>query len=102
MKWFLPAASLTIIAAVLLARQRMATDAVDSVSDDAPDQLPDVLDEIKVTLTPSTYTAAAVPPDLAAQNEAAFLDMIAYAAMERGKALPVVTDFGEVTLVPWG
>ena len=31
-----------------------------------------------------------------------FVDMIAYAAMERGKALPVVTDFGEVTLVPWG
>lgn len=36
------------------------------------------LEDLQVTLDPTTYTPAAVAPDTAADNEAAFLDMIAF------------------------
>lgn len=77
MKWLIPTA-LTITAAVLLARRGMAAPAADTVQDDQPDQLPGTLEEIAVTINPSTYTPAAVSPDQAAANERAFLDMISY------------------------
>ena len=44
-----------------------------------PDQTTSFFEDAIVTLTPSTYAPANVPPDVAAANVRAFLDMIAYA-----------------------
>ena len=46
--------------------------------DDQPDQLPTLLEEVAVTVNPTTYIPAAVAPGLADANERAFLDMIAF------------------------
>lgn len=46
--------------------------------DDQPDQLPTLLEEVAVTVNPTTYIPAAVSPGLADANERAFLDMIAF------------------------
>lgn len=48
-------------------------------TDDTTDQLATPFEEIFVNLNPTTYIPAAVPADVAAQNERAFLDMLAYA-----------------------
>lgn len=48
-------------------------------TDDTTDQLATPFEEIFVNLNPATYIPAAVPADVAAQNERAFLDMLAYA-----------------------
>lgn len=48
-------------------------------ADDNTDQLATPFEEIFVNLNPTTYIPAAVPADVAAQNERAFLDMLAYA-----------------------
>lgn len=48
------------------------------LSDDA-DQLTNYFQDFEISMNPSTYTPAAVPLDMAARNEAAFLDMLAYA-----------------------
>lgn len=60
-----------------------ATDAPDLTSDAIPDESHDqttnTIEDIQVTLDPTTYTPAAVTVDVAANNEKAFLDMIAYA-----------------------
>ncbi len=46
--------------------------------DDMPDQTTSTLEDIAVSLTPSTYNAANVSYDQASANTAAFLDMLAY------------------------
>lgn len=46
-------------------------------TDDTTDQLATPFEEIFVNLNPATYLPAAVPADVAAQNERAFLDMLA-------------------------
>lgn len=43
-----------------------------------PDQTTSVVDDLIVTMTPSTYAPAGVPEDQAARNVSAFLDTIAY------------------------
>ena len=90
MKWFIPAAALTIAASVYLARKNAAawglTGAISADPADAaePDQLPTVFESIAVDLTPSTYQAANVTDTQAIQNQVAFLDMIAYAEGTNG------------------
>lgn len=46
---------------------------------DEADQLTNYFEDFEISMNPSTYIPAAVPLDLAARNEAAFLDMLAYA-----------------------
>lgn len=87
MKWFLPAAALTIAASVYLARKNAAAwglSSSDPVDTGEPDQLPTVFESIAVDLTPSTYQAANVTESQAQQNQRAFLDMIAYAEGTNG------------------
>lgn len=52
---------------------------------DDTDQTTTLLEDITVTLDPSTYTPAVVPVDTAASNERAFLDMLAYAEGTAGE-----------------
>lgn len=84
------AAALVIAAAVFLGVRRAqaatvqqpdATDYTDYsyATDETTDQLATPFEEIFVNLDPRTYIPAAVPADVAAQNEKAFLDMLAYA-----------------------
>ena len=78
-------ALLVIAAAVFLARRGFAPDGLAfaanpaPIDDDQVNQLPTFLEEVSVTVDPTTYIPAAVSPDLADANERAFLDMIAYA-----------------------
>jgi lysozyme len=44
-----------------------------------PDQTTSFFEDVIVSLTPSTYAPSFTPPDVAATNVRAFLDMIAYA-----------------------
>lgn len=81
------AAALVITAAVFLGVRRAnaaavqpdTTDYTDYAPTEDTDQLATTIEDIFVNLNPSTYTPAAVPPDVAAQNERAFLDMLAFA-----------------------
>ncbi|WP_341904010.1 glycoside hydrolase family 104 protein [Polaromonas sp. YR568] len=86
------AAATVITAAVFIGVRRAQGGAVlpdftdytsDTFTDYAPDESTDQLatpfEEIFVNLNPTTYIPAAVPADVAAQNEKAFLDMLAYA-----------------------
>ena len=78
-------ALLVIAAAVFLARRGFPPDGLAfaanpaPIDDDQVNQLPTFLEEVSVTVDPTTYIPAAVSPDLADANERAFLDMIAYA-----------------------
>lgn len=78
MKLILPAL-ITVAVAVVLARQKLAPDfsQVGEMQVE-PDQQPDTLETIAVALNPMNYLPAGVPDDVAARNERAFLDMIAY------------------------
>jgi muramidase (phage lysozyme) len=70
-----------IAAALLLAFNQPASAQSQDPSDppdDNTDQLTSSIEDIQVTMTPSTYTPAAVPVDIGAQNEKAFLDMLAF------------------------
>jgi lysozyme len=78
-KWLLIAAA---VAALIIKRQIAPPGEPDN-EDDA-DQTNTLLDNITVNLSPSTYAAADVPPEVAAANERAFLDMIAYAEGTNG------------------
>ena len=84
------AAALVIAAAVFLGVRRANASAVlpdqtdysdttDYTPDEETDQLATTFEEIFVNLNPTTYIPAAVPADVAAQNEKAFLDMLAFA-----------------------
>lgn len=46
--------------------------------DETTDQLTTAMEDIQVTFNPTTYAPAAVPVDVASNNEKAFLDMIAF------------------------
>jgi len=50
-----------------------------------PDQTTNIFEDVIVSLTPSTYTPANVPQDMAATNARAFLDMIAFAEGTAGR-----------------
>jgi len=50
-----------------------------------PDQRTSFVEDVIVSLTPSTYAPASVAPDVAAANVRAFLDMIAYAEGTAGR-----------------
>lgn len=94
MKWLVPVALTLAAAAALASRRNAATSGQGTVfvpssllygeSPDgppvelAPDQQPDLLDSIAVTLNPSTYIPAGVDDDTAQRNVRAFLDTIAY------------------------
>ena len=86
MKWLLPA-TLTVALAVWLARRSAdaSSGALDGYAADSPDaapeydQLPTLLEGLAVDINPMNYLPAGVPDDVAARNERAFLDMIAYA-----------------------
>ena len=87
MNLLLPAL-LVIAAAVFMAARRpggfaldgpiFAADPETPADDDHASQLPTLLEEIAVTVDPTTYIPAAVAPGLADANERAFLDMIAF------------------------
>ena len=62
-------------------------------SDDTQ-QLTNYFQDFEISMNPSTYTPAAVPLDLAARNEAAFLDMLAYAEGVATGAAGYQTLFG--------
>lgn len=87
MKWIIPAAALTMIAAAYIAAKQNAAWGVAGpveALDGEPDQLPTTFESIAIDLTPSTYQAANVTDNQAAQNQSAFLDMIAYAEGTNG------------------
>lgn len=71
--------AVVIAGAVLLGlHQPAAQPAPDQPPDENTDQLTTPLEDFEVIITPDTYTPAAVTLDTAAQNEKAFLDMLAY------------------------
>lgn len=77
---FLGAAAVAIGAALALKASHTSqteTDPLTTPSEDTP-QTTTIMEDLAVTLDPSTYTPAAVAPDTAAVNEKAFLDMIAF------------------------
>lgn len=78
MKWLIAAAA-TLAAAVYLTQQQVApVDSTGAPIDEPPPQETSTLEDITVTLSPDTYTPANVDTNTAAQNERAFLDMLAY------------------------
>lgn len=71
--------ALAIAGAVLLGlHQPAAQPEPNQPPDENTDQLTTPLEDFEVIITPDTYTPAAVTLDTAAQNEKAFLDMLAY------------------------
>ncbi len=96
MRW-LPVAVTVAAAAALAAAARAASSSSSSSSSfwsvpdvlpeffGEPDQRTDLLDDLAVTLDPSSYTAAGVDDATAARNVRAFLDTIAYAEGTAGR-----------------
>lgn len=74
-KWLIPVA-LVIVAAAVLARRGEA--ALAPLDDDMPDQTAGTVESLINQLNPMQYIDR-TPDQIAAANEAAFLDMIAYA-----------------------
>ncbi|MCM2250847.1 MAG: glycoside hydrolase family 104 protein [Ramlibacter sp.] len=97
MKW-LTAAAAAVLAAYWLTRPAQAGGLFllpdgwageaappDEAPPDEVPQLPTVLETIAVTMDPTTYETGTLPGDLAAANERAFLDMLAYAEGTAGR-----------------
>jgi lysozyme len=84
-KWLLPIAALSALV-VFIARDQGAALELGSGTAPAPDEPPSddyqqtttVFEDAIVAISPSTYVPADVPPDQAAVNVRAFLDMLAY------------------------
>lgn len=81
MDLLLPAAVITaaVFFGVRKANAAVQQDSFGYTPDESTDQLTNFFEDFAVNLDPSSYTPAAVSGDLAAQNEKAFLDMLAYA-----------------------
>ena len=88
MNWFFVIVAAAAIGLVAVMRRENGPDGLAYVAwppdgetpadDDHASQLPTLLEEIAVTVDPTTYIPAAVAPGLADANERAFLDMIAF------------------------
>lgn len=94
MKWLLPTALLAALAVVFLRAMPQgaasageggnAWDDAEPIPTDDQSQLPTTFEAITVSLSPSTYTPAAVSVDQAQANRRAFLDMLAYSEGTNG------------------
>jgi len=80
-------AALAVVAGAVVAelsRQRISSPEIHWAPFE-PDQTTNIFEDVIVSLTPSTYTPANVPQDMAAANARAFLDMIAFAEGTAGR-----------------
>lgn len=94
---FLAAAAVVVMLAAAMARRANAGQMPQEITFDGigellpswggfePDQSPNILESAVINFDPSTYTPANVAPDVAARNERAFLDMVAYAEGTAGR-----------------
>lgn len=85
--------------AAMLARRDIGEANANEITFDAPgldeilatwgqyerDQSPSIMESAVINFSPSSYTGANVSPEMAARNEAAFLDMIAHAEGTKGR-----------------